>query len=390
MTTTVPDQREERSHDRRLVLRIVLPLLLAAFQLGASIRAGQGQADRRPVDWFAGLLLVASAAALVWMWRYPVQVLAFASAAFLAYLLREYPYGPMAFAPLVAAFHAIIRGHRTAAWITAALLYAGHIGGRFLLDLDPPQPFEMLSVAVGFVVLLALAEIVRVRRERLLEAARTRRETERRRAGEERLRIAQELHDVVAHHISLINVQAGVALHLVDTKPEQTATALAAIKDASKEALVELRSIVGVLRDSSEQAPRAPVPGLARLDELVGRTAQAGLDVRTSIQGDRRALPVQVDAAAYRIIQESLTNVVRHSKASRATVRVDYGDTAVSVQVDDDGRTGGVAPTEGNGITGMRERATALGGTFSAGPVSGGFRVTARLPLVSETSEGIG
>jgi signal transduction histidine kinase len=195
------------------------------------------------------------------------------------------------------------------------------------------------------------------------------------------LRIAQELHDVVAHHISLINVQAGVALHLGDTRPEQTATALAAIKDASKEALVEMRSIVGILRDTDEQAPRAPVPGLARLDELVGRTAQAGLDVRTSIQGDPRALPVRVDAAAYRIIQESLTNIVRHANASRATVRVGYGDTAVTVQIDDDGRTGGVPPTEGNGITGMRERATALGGTFDAGPAGGGFRVTARLPL---------
>lgn len=389
MTTILPDHStEDRTEDRRLVLRIVLPVLLAALQLGVSIRAGHGQPDRDPVDWFGGILLVTSALALIWMRRYPVQVLAFTSAAFLTYLLSGYPYGPSSFAPLIAAFHAIIRGHRAAAWITAGLLYAGHIGGRFLLDIDPPQPFEMLAVGTGFVVLLAIAEIVRVRRERLLEAARTRRETERRRAGEERLRIAQELHDVVAHHISLINVQAGVALHLVDSKPEQTATALAAIKDASKEALVELRSIVGILRDSGEEAPRAPVPGLARLDELVGRTAQAGLDVRTSVQGERRALPVKVDAAAYRIIQESLTNVVRHAHAGRATVRVGYGDTAVTVQIDDDGRAGGAPPTEGNGITGMRERATALGGTFSAGPVrGGGFRVTARLPLDPQNSE---
>jgi signal transduction histidine kinase len=238
----------------------------------------------------------------------------------------------------------------------------------------------MLAVGVWFVILLGIAEIVRVRRERAAETQRTRQEMERRRAGEERLRIAQELHDLVAHHISLINVQAGVALHLVDSKPEQTATALAAIKDASKEALVELRSIVGILRDTSEQAPRAPVPGLARLDELVNRTAQAGLDVHTSVHGERRTLPSRVDAAAYRIVQESLTNVVRHANASRATVRVGYGDSAVTVQVDDDGH-GTDSLAEGNGITGMRERATALGGTFSAGPVHGGFRVTARLPL---------
>jgi signal transduction histidine kinase len=376
MTTSLPTPTE----DRRRVLRFVLPVLLAAFQLFVSIRAGRGQPERHPVDLFAGVLLVSSGLSLIWMRRYAVPVLAFTSAAFLVYLLREYPYGPMAFAPLIAAFHAVLSGHRAAAWITGGVLYAAHIGGRFVLDIDRPQPFEMLAVGVWFVILLGIAEIVRVRRERAAETQRTRQEMERRRAGEERLRIAQELHDLVAHHISLINVQAGVALHLVDSKPEQTATALAAIKDASKEALVELRSIVGILRDTSEQAPRAPVPGLARLDELVNRTAQAGLDVHTSVHGERRTLPSRVDAAAYRIVQESLTNVVRHANASRATVRVGYGDSAVTVQVDDDGH-GTDSLAEGNGITGMRERATALGGTFSAGPVHGGFRVTARLPL---------
>lgn len=378
MSTTLTTERRDQ---RRRVLRFVLPTLLAAVSLFTSIRAGHGQLDRQPIDVLAGVLLVTGALSLIWMRRYPVQVMAFTSATFLLYLLLEYPYGPGAFAPLIAAFHAILNGRRAAAWITAGLLYLGHIGFRFFFsDDDRPQPFEMLAVGVWFVVLLSVAEIVRVRRERFAEYQRTRQETERRRAGEERLRIAQELHDVVAHHISLINVQAGVALHLVDTKPEQTATALAAIKEASKEALVELRSIVGILRDTGEEAPRAPVPGLARLDELVSRTTQAGLDVRTSVQGSRRTLPARVDAAAYRIVQESLTNIVRHSKASRATVRVGYGDTALTVQVDDDGHAGTFE--EGNGITGMRERATALGGTFTAGPLhGGGFRVTARLPV---------
>jgi signal transduction histidine kinase len=369
----------------RRYARFVLPALLAVFQLVTSIGAGRGQPDRRPVDWFAALLLLSAGLSLIWMRKYPVQVLAFTAGAFLLYLLREYPYGSMAFSPLIAAFNAILTGHRAAAWITGALLYAGHLGGRFLLDLDRPQPFEMLAIGVWFAVLLAIAEIVRVRRERMADRMRAHAETERRRAGEERLRIAQELHDVVAHHISLINVQAGVALHLVDSKPEQTATALAAIKDASKEALVELRSLVGILRSDDEEAPRAPVPGLARLDELVSRTRQAGLDVRTTVQGEHRPLPAHVDAAAYRIIQESLTNIVRHAKASRATVRVGYGDSAITLQVDDDGR-GGTAP-EGNGITGMRERAAALGGTFSAGPTSGGFRVSARLPFADAADD---
>ena len=363
----------------RRVARYVAPCLLAVLTVAVTFRAGHNQPERRGVDALAVVLLVGIALALIWMRRFPVQVLAVIAGGFLFYLLREYPYGPIAAAPLVATFNAILTGHRTAAWITAGLLVGGHFGGMYALGIERPRPYEMFAVVGWFVILLGVAEIVRVRRERIAEAMRGRAEAERRRAGEERLRIAQELHDVVAHHISLINVQAGVALHLVDTKPEQTATALAAIKDASKEALVELRSIVGVLRDSSEQAPRAPVPGLARLDELVSRTAQAGLDVRTVVQGASRPLPSQVDAAAYRIIQESLTNVVRHAHASRATVRVGYGDTAVTVQVDDDG-TGGVPGPEGNGITGMRERATALGGGFEAGPAAGGFRVTARLP----------
>ena len=171
-----------------------------------------------------------------------------------------------------------------------------------------------------------LAEIFRAHRERVPDAAATRKEAELRRAGEERLRIAQELHDVVAHHISLINVQASTALHLVDRRPEQAGTALAAIKDASKEALVELRSIVGMLRQTDQAAPRQPVAGLDRLDDLVSRTSQAGLAVHAVVHGEPRPLPTSVDRAAYRIIQESLTNVVRHAKATAATVRMPYGE----------------------------------------------------------------
>ncbi len=363
----------------RRAARFVLPVLLAVVQVVGTTGAARNQPERRALDVLGYVLLVVSALALIWMRRYPVQVLAFVAVVFLAYVLREYPWGPVAAAPLVATFHAILTGHRAAAWITGTLVLAGHFAGRIALDLDRPKPLEMLAVGAWFLVLLGVAELVRVRRERVAEATRGRAETERRRAGEERLRIAQELHDVVAHHISLINVQAGVALHLMDTKPEQTATALAAIKDASKEALVELRSLVGILRDSAEQAPRAPVPGLARLDDLVARTTQAGLDVTVEVDGERRTLPAQLDTAAYRIVQESLTNVVRHARASRSTVRIGYGDTAVTIQVDDDG-TGGPPGPEGNGITGMRERATALGGTFEAGRAGGGFRVTARLP----------
>jgi signal transduction histidine kinase len=227
-----------------------------------------------------------------------------------------------------------------------------------------------------------MAELFRGHRERVTAASKTRREAELRRAGEERLRIAQELHDVVAHHISLINVQASTALHLVDRQPEQAAPALAAIKEASKEALVELRSIVGVLRQSDESAPRQPVAGLDRLDHLISRTSMAGLEVHAIVHGDPRPLPTSLDRAAFRIIQESLTNVVRHAKATAATVRIQYGEESLVLQVDDDGSALAGPPSEGNGIVGMRERATALGGTLTASRTpTGGLRIVANLPI---------
>jgi signal transduction histidine kinase len=227
-----------------------------------------------------------------------------------------------------------------------------------------------------------MAELFRSHRERVMAANRTREEAELRRAGEERLRIAQELHDVVAHHISLINVQASTALHLVDRQPEQAAPALSAIKDASKEALVELRSIVGILRQSDETAPRQPVAGLGNLDHLIKRTSMAGLEVHSIVHGEPRALSTSLDRAAYRIVQESLTNVVRHAGATTANVRIQYGEETLVLQVDDNGSSLAGPPTEGNGISGMRERAAALGGTLTtARTPAGSLRITARLPL---------
>src|SRR5690606_35800167 len=195
----------------------------------------------------------------------------------------------------------------------------------------------------------------------------------RRHASEERLRIAQELHDVIGHHLSLINVQAGVGLHLMDSRPEQARAALSAIKQASAEALGEVRSVLATLRAADEAAPRTPALGLDRLAELTG---DAGLPVQTSIVGTARPLPPEVDRAAYRIVREALTNVRRHAGAGAAArVVVEYGAKELVVRVDDDG--GGATPAapvnEGTGIGGMRERAEALGGSPAAGPrVPGG------------------
>jgi signal transduction histidine kinase len=198
--------------------------------------------------------------------------------------------------------------------------------------------------------------------------------------------MARDLHDVIGHNISLINVQAGVGLDLMDTQPEATRAALGAIKTASKEALDELRAMLAALRNSAEDAPRAPTRGLARLDELVELTRAAGIAVVVQTIGERRALPAALDLAAYRIVQESLTNVARHAGPATATVRLAYRTDGLDIDVSDDGKAamgnGGRLPGTGSGIGGMRERAVALGGRLTAGPRDGGgFTVSAHLPL---------
>jgi len=178
------------------------------------------------------------------------------------------------------------------------------------------------------------------------------------------MRIARELHDVVAHNISVINVQANTALHLMDRQPERARSALTTINEVSKQALVELRSVLGVLRQIDDDAPRAPSPSLERLDELAAATGAAGLSVEVEQAGTAGSLPASIDLAAYRIVQEALTNAVRHSGGSHAVVHVEHGEAALVVQVDDDGRNAVRASVPGNGIAGMTERAHALGGTL--------------------------
>ena len=199
-----------------------------------------------------------------------------------------------------------------------------------------------LGLLLWLAVLMTGAELLRARRQRAVDLASRRDEENRRRASEERLAIARDLHDIVAHNISVINVQANTALHLMDRQPERAREALTAIHDVSKQALSELRSVLGVLRTSTsggENAPLGPSPGLDRLGELAAGTA--GIDVRLVTEGPPRPMPAGVDVAAYRIVQEALTNSVRHSGGSTATVRLRYDDEALTISVDDDGRPRG-------------------------------------------------
>ncbi|MGH2738164.1 MAG: sensor histidine kinase [Actinomycetota bacterium] len=368
-----------------LTIDSVLATALALFLTAVTYFASADQPARRPFDVGTAVLVITAAGALALRRRRPVAVMFTVFGIILAYFALGYANGPIWIALIIAYFTAVVRGHRLAAAITALAGFALFPWLDYLLrDRPAPSLLALTALAAWLLVLLGTAEAVRIRRERVAEALRMREEERRRRASEERLRIARELHDALGHHLSLINVQSGVALHLGEGLPEQARSSLAAIKEASKEALTELRSVLDILRQDGEQAPRSPISTLARLNELVSQAAAAGLEVRTETEGQARPLPFGVDVAAFRIVQEALTNVTRHAGQATATVRVAYGDRDITVEVDDDGRGPGArqAPGNGRGILGMRERVAALGGDLEAGPrPGGGFHVRARLPL---------
>jgi signal transduction histidine kinase len=356
----------------------------------------------------AYLVLAAGGVSLLARRRYPVAVLAIT----LATALTAAGLGAsVVWFALIVAFFTAVLAHKRAAAI--ASLVIGYVGGVWPPWLIGQRGHSSVAFALGLaavlIFLLLVAELIRNRNQRAADAQRSRDEELRRRGSEERMRMARDLHDVVAHNIAVINVQANTALHLMDRQPERARTALSTINDVSKQALVELRSVLGVLRDVDADggpgggaggggggggggAPRAPAPGLALLDDLVDHAAAAGLTVRVQEDGAPAQLPADVDLSAYRIIQEALTNTARHSGGSRATVRLGYADHGLEVEVDDDGpataaRSAPVSPSpspggSGNGIAGMTERASALGGTLRAGPrPGGGFQVRAWLPF---------
>ncbi|WP_225859294.1 sensor histidine kinase [Streptomyces albicerus] len=328
------------------------------------------------------VLMAAACGALYFRRRRPVAVAVFVLVVTGAYYLSSVYDGPLMVAVIVALYTVAAEGQLQAAVALGALIVIGVSAGTLAgnHDVNGVAVFMLTGWLVGVVALGW------VRHSRLAHA----REVEQRAAGEERLRIARELHDVIGHHISLINVQSSAALHRLEKDPRQAKTALAAIKESSREALRELRTTLGVLRQVDEEAPTSPAPGLERIGELVESARVAGVDVRTTVTGARRPLPTEVDLAAYRIVQESLTNVTRHATATATTVtvRIDQGPREVTVEITDNGRSpaaGSGAP--GSGIAGMRERARALGGELSAGPrPGGGFAVRARLPYANGAS----
>jgi signal transduction histidine kinase len=364
----------------------VVPTVVVPIAVGVFTVVGTGFAQRfgtgRLLDPLGGILLLAGPAALVVRRWNPPAVFAGVVGVLLIYLATGYPFGPVPLASFVALATTVGYGYRRAGYAIAAATYAGVLVVYVLRHPGLGFPLAGASGWLAWIAaFVAAAELWRARRERREQALAAAAEADRRRGSEERLRIARDLHDVLGHHISLINVQAGVALYLMDDDPEQARSALTAIKQSSRDLLREMRSTLGVLRGVDEEPPHQPVAGLARLDDLVEATRAAGLPVTVEIGGEPRELPPSVDTAAYRIIQEALTNTRKHAGPAQASVLLTYTEDGITMRIDDDGG-GPVARSDGggDGLPGMRERAAALGGTLTAGPrPGGGFRVDAHL-----------
>ncbi|MEU7833681.1 sensor histidine kinase [Nonomuraea sp. NPDC049129] len=332
--------------------------------------------------------------ALVFRRRWPRAVLALTVAGFVVYAMIDGGRSLLNLGSAIAVYTVASRVPRRHAWACGGLAALVVTVARVVFSGSAWLTPEMLAPIASIGMATAVGDSLRSRRayvaaieERARRAEETREEEAERRVMEERLYIARELHDVLAHHIALINVQAQVAAHLLATEPEQARTALGHVREAGKEALDELRTTVGLLRrpGSREELLTEPAPGLDRLPELVDSFTAAGLELGWLIYGDPRPLPAPVDLAAFRIVQEALTNVSKHAPQATATVRIDYASDEVIVDVADDGQgqsdAGGVSSGTGHGLIGMRERALSVDGTFLAGPVDGsGFRVHAVLP----------
>jgi signal transduction histidine kinase len=387
---------------------------LVAAVLVVAMSSIEADADTRTYDAFAAALTAVAGGVLALHRRAPLVVLTVTTAVLTVYSLREYVGGPVYLTWIAAIFAVSVAWGPERAWIPAAastmviVATAFHGPRKVGENLEASTVVAMLFVswAVGALLLAGSVRGRHAERAALEERARrlaeTRDEEARRRVTEERLRIARDIHDSVAHSLASISVQAGVGAHVLTERPDDARDALRAVKRASGDALSELRATLSMLRSGEgagdgDGAPgsesRRPAAGLDLLPSLIESSRTAGLPVEVVVSGDARPLPPAVDAAAFRIVQESLTNVIRHAGAATATVAVRHREGGVEIEVTDDGRgatggddagAGGNGPGDGggHGLAGMRERVALLGGELDAGArSSGGFRVRATLPL---------
>jgi signal transduction histidine kinase len=377
--------KDERSH---LLDTAVLLLVGGVIAVGVTVRA---DASTRPLALALGL---AAAATLVLRRYAPTATLAASGALVLALFALDHATGSVAvIAPAFALYSLALTSGRlrlvavlvaaAAAVVVIDLFLVGHDANAFTLQTAAHVALVAIPVLAAE-ALRARRAYVRVLLERLALAEREREEEARRRAEQERLRIARDLHDVVAHTLTTINVRAGVAARLLDRDPRHARDALATIEAGSHEALDELRAIVGVLREPEDgSAPLEPAPDLAALGALIEQARATGLQVSFEVEGEQpRRIPDAVQVSAFRILQESLTNARRHAPGTEAHVNLAYGADRLLLTVENNtGQPGAVNGSRpGVGILGMRERATALGGTLHAQRSGERFRVVAELP----------
>lgn len=378
-----------RVTSQRLVWRLGAPAALVAVIEIATVAYGFGTHWRDPTTAQLILILIGAGALLLRL-RYPLVVAAVTVLCGVAFPMAAPHLVVFNTASVVALFTLATLGDRRATWaaasvalvalsISSALWQPGH-----LLNIRNvlPANYIVIAVAVGDAVRNRRV-VLRQAQERVEEAERTREVEARHRVQEERIRIARDLHDVVAHHITLVNAQAGVAHHLFQRDPERAHQALADIKESSRTALDELRSTVGLLRqDNDPPASLQPAPRFEALDDLLTSFRDTGFDLRLTRQGPRRSLAQAADLAAYRILQEALTNVSKHSTSPQADINVTYDHTTMHLSITNPARTENRGDGTGHGLIGMRERAEAAGGSFSAqAQPDDVFLVTVTLPL---------
>jgi signal transduction histidine kinase len=362
----------------RLLFPVVVSLLV---QLPAALYWFVHLQNRTLLGLASVGLAIVGPLALLAARRFPGPVVAFVTvAACLDFLIADPRDGPPYVALAFAIVGAIVHGARIWAWISVGVCWTATLAAGIILGLDW-HPARIAVTTLGILIVFGIGEGMRTRREHFEEYRRTLAQRKLTEVQAERVRIARELHDVLAHSLSQINVQAGVGLHLMDKQPEKAAEALASIKETSKTALDEVRSVLGVLRaeNGDPDAPLVPEPDLSRLPGLAASVTSQGVEVQLANRVDDA--PQAVQLAVYRIVQESLTNVVRHAGATRATVdvRVEQGHYVITIA--DDGSGLPDAAGGGRGLLGMQERAELLGGTLELGrsPL-GGVLVTARIP----------
>jgi signal transduction histidine kinase len=396
---TVSYRRVVREFVRRLrsvdmkVLDVVLALVLAVVSV-LSLVTSQADPPRLEADPIAYALAVTATGAIAWRSRWPFAVLLVSTGATVVLSVSGYAEGAASLAVLVA-FYSVAAGEtRRSRLVGAAVLLAAFA---VLYAFNERSGFTEGAFAANTVLFSAAwvaGEHTRSRRvrmvmleERAAQIEREQEERERRAIADERLRIAQDLHDVVAHAMSVITVQAGVGAHVIDAQPHEAKKALAAIEATGRAALQELRLMVGVLRqDGDQRGVRAPAPSRANIEQLVQSVREAGLPVELRWEGDvDTKIPLGLYPSCYRIVQEALTNALKHAGTASATVTVAVAPSAVTIEVVDDGRGAASSPDGrggGFGLIGMHERASVLGGTLRAGPrPGGGFAVRAHLPF---------